>query len=415
MDFDIEDAFADIAQKFDEAENIVDEQERSTRMRVLETNLVELRKDAAQEEEDLAQAVFGLNALLESMGEDYSNLGQPSEAEQGMVGDAQARLATAETALEEADEVWFQFRRDNAKAEAQTQIDSAKLELEQAKKEAARSARQRLLKADMEQSLQEFMLRVEKTTDIMQTRMGQLDQQLEIVANRKSEAFSIKEQAAETLQKLDEELTREQDSLAREEELLNALENGSPDHARQTQTISNLRADVEELRGRRNTALILFQSKEKFAAELEIHEKTQMKLRDNQRMWITSLRSDTEERVITFKSRLEAMKAAADQDIAKEMDDLGSAVDQSNAEYMAAVGAASDRLRMDKIEDHPERIAKMMEVQAAQAEALQRIIEREGQELEKFRKMYGIDPTKSSFFSYGDPDSTEEAQDSGVF
>ena len=104
------------------------------------------------------------------------------------------------------------------------------------------------------------------------------------------------------------------------------------------------------------------------------------------------------------------------EDIAKELDDLGYAVDQSNAEYMAAVGAASDRLRMEKIERHPERIAKMMEIQAAQAEALQRIIEREGRELAKFKKLYGIDPTKSSFFTYAakpDEVSTEAGGDTG--
>ena len=54
-------------------------------------------------------------------------------------------------------------------------------------------------------------------------------------------------------------------------------------------------------------------------------------------------------------------------------------------------------------------------------EILQQIIIREGKELEKFRRMYGIDPTKSSFFSYGQTDdaakgdSGKDAQKSSVF
>src|SRR5262249_54844094 len=169
----------------------------------------------------------------------------------------------------------------------------------------------------------------------------------------KVKAFEVKEQAARALEKLDGDLNQQEAALKREEEILPTLENGTEAHAEQTAKISSLRAKVEEIRGRRNTAFVLFQSKEKFAAELEVHERTQQKLRDNQRMWITSLKSDTEERVVTFRSRLEAQKAVSDQDVAKNLDDLGAEADQRNIEFMAAAGAASDRLRMPKIENDP--------------------------------------------------------------
>ena len=55
---------------------------------------------------------------------------------------------------------------------------------------------------------------------------------------------------------------------------------------------------------------------------------------------------------------------------------------------------------MEKIEKHPERIAKMDEVQAAQAEAVQKIRMREKEAIQWFKENYGIDPTRSSFFSY---------------
>jgi hypothetical protein len=258
------------------------------------------------------------------------------------------------------------------------------------------------------------MHRISKTVSIMENRMGEIDRQLKAVALRKAEAFDVKQQSAEALEKLDVQLTQSEEELRREEEVLTTLLNGTSEHAQQTEKVSNLRARVEELRGKRNTAFVLFQSKEKFAAELEIHEKTQMKLRDNQRMWITSLRSDTEERIVTFRSRLEAMKAMADQDVAKQLDDLGSAVDQANAEYMAMAGSASDRVRMDKIEAHPERVAAIAKVQAHQAEAIQQIRLREREAIEKFKQQYGIDPTKSSFFTYeGSGDSPSGS--AGVF
>ena len=397
---DLEIQFADIQSKFDEAAQLKDQREREMRMRVLSANLEELRKDAAKEEVDLAQAVFGLNALLESMGVEYSQLSKLSASEQRLIDDAEKRLTLAQGNRARAEGKWFFKQAAIQKADAE--LAAAKQGQTDAQVEAKRLARKRLLEADMDQSLQEFMVRVEKTVDIMQRRMGELEQQVKVISARKQKAFEIKEQAAKALEKLDQDLNTKEADLKREEEILLTIEAGSDDNAVQSRKVSELRALVEELRGKRNTAFVLHQSKDKFAAELEIHERTQMKLRDNQRMWITSLRSDTEERVVTFRSRLEAMKAASDQDIAKNLDALGAEADRRNAEYMAAVGAASDRLRMEKIESHPKRIAEIARVAAAQAEAIQQIRVREQAAIDQFKKLYGIDPTESSFFHYQD-------------
>ena len=390
-----------LEKKFEQAAEIKESNARDLRVKVLEADFRKLREATRKEEEDLAQAVFGLNAILEGMGLEYSQLSKLSDAEQGMVARAEARVAAAKQARLAAETKWNIFgMRERAITEAEAEIKRAQQGVENAQIEARRSARQRLMSANMEQSLQDFLHRVSKTIAIMENRMAEISRQLASVTTRKTAAFDLKQKAAEALERLDAQLNNAEAELRREEELLATMVNGTAEHVAQSQKISNLRADVEDLRGRRNTAFVLFQSKEKFAAELEIHEKTQMKLRDNQRMWITTLRSDTEERVVTFKSRLEAMKAMSDQDVAKQLDDLGAAVDQANAEYMAQAGSASDRVRMDKIEAHPERVAKIVKVQATQAEAIQRIRLREREAIEKFKQQYGIDPTQSSFFTY---------------
>ena len=400
---DLESAFADIQKKFEQAAELKDQRERETRMKVLEANFDDLRSDATKEEQDLAKAVFGLNAMIESMGQEYNQLTQLNSQEQQLIKDAENKLSTAKEERTKADSKWF--FRETAIAQADQDLKLAEQQLEEAKSEARRQSRSRLLNANIEQNLQEFMFRVEKTVEIMQRRMGEIGKQLEIVSLRKKRAFEVREEAAKALEKLDQDLNKREADLGREEELVLTMESGSQEHAAQTAKISELRARVEELRGARNTAFVLHQSKDKFAAELEIHERTQMKLRDNQRMWITSLKSDTEERVVTFRSRLEAMKAASDQDIAKTLDDLGAEADQRNAEYMARVGAASDRLRMEKIEKHPKRIAEIAKVAAAQAEAIQQIRVREQKAIEEFKRLYGIDPTASSFFHYQDDEA----------
>jgi DNA repair exonuclease SbcCD ATPase subunit len=395
---DIEQRFSEIEKQMDEAAKISDKSQRDVRMKVLEADLEVLRKDADQEEKDLAQAVFGLNAMLERMGKEYANLNQPSPEGQAKVAAAEAELKEDQEKLARAQQ--RRFFKQRAIADAQEEIQESQENLEDVKVEVQREARQRLMQADIETSLQEFMLRVEKTIGIMEQRKTQIEAQLRNVTAKKQQAFAVKEQAARALEDLDQKLNDAEARLKEEEETLKSLVNGTQEHAAQTQKISDSRAAVEDLRGKRNTAFVLFQSKEKFASELEVHERTQMKLRDNQRMWITALRSDTEERVVTFRSRLEAMKAMADQDIAKQLDDLGAEVDQRNVEYMARAGAVSDELRMKRMEKHPQRIADIAAARAAQAEAIQRIRERELVMIQQFKEQYGIDPTASSFFHY---------------
>ena len=409
---DIEARFSEIEQQMDDAAKIRDKEERDIRMKVLGADLEELRKDAAQEEADLAQAVFGLNAMLEGMGEEYANLNQPNPEEQKTLERLKSQVEKAKDRLDGAQK--RRFFRQRAIADAESDLKQAQQSLEDNASKIRRESRQRLLQANIESSLQEFMLRVEKTINIMEARKTEIERQLKSVTLKKDAAFKVKEQAARVIEELDQELNEAEDRLRAEEDHMESLINGSAEHATQTQKISELRAEVEDLRGRRNTALVLYQSKEKFAAELEVHERTQMKLRDNQRMWITALRSDTEERVVTFRSRLEAMKAMADQDIAKQLDDMGAELDQKNVEYMARAGAVSDELRMKRMEKHPERVAEIANVRAAQAEAIQRIRERELKMIEQFKEQYGIDPTKSSFFHYegslgeSDPAGAEE-------
>ena len=327
-----------IQKNFEEAEQLKDERQRQMRERVLTADLERLRTEAHAEQEDLAQAVFGLNAFLEKLGMEYQNIGELNGDEKALIAEADEDLAVARQGRQEAGEKWF-FKQ-SAITDADIAIRGRRAQARGGAAGGASRGTPAPAPADMEQSLQEFQLRVHKTIDIMSQRMLEVEKQLKIVAARKMKAFEIKEQAARALEKLDRELNDKEAELRREEEVLPTLENGSSQYAEQTTKVSNLRAQVEELRGRRNTAFVLFQSKEKFAAELEVHERTQQKLRDNQQMWITSLRSDTEERVVTFRSRLEAQKAVSDQDVARNLDDLGAEVDQRNIEFAAAAGAS---------------------------------------------------------------------------
>jgi hypothetical protein len=388
----------EIDEQVAEVAKVKDKSQHDTRQKVLDASLEALRRSVADEEKDLSQAVLGLNALMNEMGLDYDNLTKSSDAEQALIGGAEARLAAAQQALPAAKSAWW-FKEAKIH-NAQQAIEDAQKALADAKTKAAQMARQRIMKASMSDSMQEFLLKVNRTIGIMEARKKAIEVQIETVTARKKEAFRVKEGASQKLEELNLKLNQQETQLKQEEEAQTGLVNGSPEYVAQERKVSDLRHEVEATRGSRNNALVLFQSKERFATELEIHEKAQMKLRDNQRSWITLLKSDTQERVVTFNSRLEAMKAMSDQDVAQSLDKVGVEMDARNSEFMASVGSASDKARMGMIENQPERVKRISKALAAQAEAQQLIREREQQVIEDFRRKYGIDPLDSSFFTY---------------
>lgn len=403
---DLTHKIAELESQLEDAAKIKNTEERNIRMDVLKADFDKLRSELNAEEADLSQAVLGLNALMNEMGEEYADLQKLSPEEQKVIDEAQEGVAKAESALRKVEDApgWkFIFSsREKSLREAKEGIEAAKQGVAAAESKAKAMARDRLMKADIEESLQEFMFKVQKTIEIMENRSVEIVKQLEAVSIRKAEAFRVKEEAAKVLEELDTRLNQQEAEMRSAEEQIESLANGSSEYVAQEKALSALRAAVEETRGKRNEALVLFQSKERFAAELDVHEKSQMKLRDNQRAWITLLKSDTEERLITFRSRLEAMKAMSDQDVAQNLDNLGTAIDKSNVDFMAKVGSASDQRRMEMIESQPDRIKRIEEARAAQAEAQAQIREREREALEKFRERYGIDPMDSSFFTYAD-------------
>jgi cytidylate kinase len=77
---------------------------------------------------------------------------------------------------------------------------------------------------------------------------------------------------------------------------------------------------------------------------------------------------------------------------------------------MVRAGAVSDEIRMKRMEKHPQRLAEVAAARAAQAEAIQRVRQREQKLIAQFKELYGIDPTASSFFSYEDDFSSESSE-----
>lgn len=389
-----------LKEEMEEATSIKDEQQRNIRLQVLNAKLDELRQAVKKEEQDLAEAVLGLNAIMANIGGDFSQLTELNDVEKALIEKAENAVAQAKERLTEAEDAWF-FKEKRV-AEANDDIKQAEHLLTKARAEADKMMRQRLLNHSLEDSLQEFQMRVVRTIDIMKKRLKDITAQVQAVSVRKNAAFEAKQQAAEDLAQFKQQVEETEGELVTAESNLMEYANGSAEYTKQEQLISELKARLEEATGFRNQALAVFQSKEKYATELEVHEVAQKRLQANQLMWIKSLESDTEESVVTYRSRLEAMKSSSDQEIAQELDKLGARLQQANTEYMAKVSVASEQLAQDKFAQAPERYRKLIEIQAAQTEALAKAGLNMKEMVKGMVEKYGIDKTLTHHDTYVD-------------
>lgn len=373
--------FASLDRRFKDLDKIKDAKERGVREAILTAELDKLHAAAKQEEEDLGNAVFGLNAHLEELGQEYVTLDSPDPLERQMIADAEAGLESAKNQWE-----IFGFRK--------RATESATKNLDAVRQKVSEMARARLMKKDMKGSLQHIVALSNKVNSIIKGRIAVIGNQINLVGQRRREALTIKEQATKAVTELDATLDRIKDDMRVAEELLLPMTDPN-ERAAQESKISNLKTQFENTKAERNAAFVVLQSKEKFLIALETAEQAHINLRASLNMWYQGLKSDTEERVRIFEARLEAKKAHADQLAAEKLDRIGAKTDQDSVEEMAKIGAAAERLAMKQIESMPQRIQDMDTVRQAQIEAQAQIMERMAAALNKWKNKYGTNPMET--------------------
>ncbi len=374
-------------------DKIADKQKRDLAMEVFKADMDSLIATSAKEEADLAQAVNSIDMLAEQIGNDFEKLQQLDETELKMISDRQEELDRAKTA-------WFN---------RESKIKLAEDLLAEAKIEAGKSMRKRLMNAKFEESTSVFKRRAQETIDILGKRKDRVSIQLANVRARKSAAFDIYEQASKAITTMETKAHTVSADLSTAELELKGLTSGTQEYAAQEKKVSMLKEQMVKIEGEINVATSIRQSKERFAKSLGVHEVTQLKLQSNIATWIAALKADMEERIVEIESRLEAAKAMSDQDFASHIDKVGAKLDQDNVEFMAKAGRVSDQLMLERMEAQPDRMRKIDEVVVATAKAhidtTNRLQALRQQSIEK----YGIDPLEGSFLPGNNPAGAQPA------
>lgn len=369
---------------------------------ILGADLASVRAQFAQDEKDLATALYGVSALLQLLGDEYANLGQEKPEDLALIDNAKRAVYAAEQQLETAQKRpnilgW----RKKAVSAATSALQEAQERVPLAEQEAKKRARERLQNANIEDSLQEYTARTEHILGVMGERHVSAKAMLGTVQGKLSETHRVKQGAVDSLQACDDQLAQLEQQLRDEEEKLLSIDAGTSDHSKQEQVVSDAKRALEEMRTQRNNALILSQSKTVYADELKLDEVALQRLIGNLEAWILQLRSGLEERQVTFQAMLTTKKLLTDQEAAGEYNELGEKIDRSNRESVAKAAVAADKLRQKMLQGIPATMQHMAGVQEAFAQHLAEARERDDVFLREFKEQYGIDPTRLSEFSHG--------------
>jgi hypothetical protein len=415
---DVSARLKELDQESDQIGKISDEQEKSKRAKILASKFDSLREDVKTDDKDMAKAVYGIKVLIDGMDAEFQNLISFTASEQAIIDQSEDALKNAETALETSKQNVTKEKNDNGflnlgwgkdkrvkEAEesvknAESTLEDAKTGIDVAKQKADELKRERLMSADIGDTLNLIQVMGQKTVDIMCERTASIKSSLEAIKARKQSAFKIKNDATKRVGKLDSEVSQLESELQNEELAVDSLEVNSDEHATQVKKVSDLRADLETLRGKLKVAQAVLDEKTKSIQEHEAFELGQQKLLSNHQMWVATLKSKLQEDLVKDAAYLEMLQAASDQEIAQNVDNISSEKNARQMENVAKIIVSSDEAYIDKMKSTPEQIRRRANIEKALAQHKANLSEHENEIRQVMIDNYGIDPFQASEFTH---------------
>ncbi len=383
-------------------------QDRATvQARITGSTFESVKVQAERDERDFAGSMEALQQVTEGMDQQFKALVEPSAEELALVQNAKNKHAKTKQALESKKASWFNpfGIRDRAAAELERQLELDQQGIAAAEVDMASRVRQRLMDATMEKSVDAFVSLSNKTVQIMTVRVEELQVQIGILDERRTVALREKELAAKQMEKLTADLEKNEAALETEQATLSTFANGTPDYSAQEKVISNLVAQVEQIRSDREVALTYFQSKERNLKLLELEHITAIKLQGRHKARIARLKSDTEERAKMYPASLVNMQTIADQKFDGLIKKIGITTDRNMSERSAAAIVAADNALMEDLEEQPGLLRENEVICEALRKHFKRTRDRADTMLTMMSEGYEGVNTGSSLFSAPPPPS----------
>jgi hypothetical protein len=402
----------ELSDKLAKSGKMSNEERQALAQKILSAQIGEMRASLPEGQKVLAELLKELYGDLDNLGGAFAEYQTHSADELSLISAAQAlvdlsegKVTLAKAKLAALQDAWFfkESRTEAAQVElekAEAEVVSAKLGVVQAKDQAKIAQEKRLLNADFSLLYKSFTARIKATCDILEKSRDGAWANYEEVVEQLRFTYEDKTATAEAMEELDKRIIEATQKFEQDQEQCATLEAGTPERTALEQSISEQINRVQELQGKRNEALAIFQAKERATPELETHRDTILAQYHVHRMNLASLRANSDSWKAAFDSRLEQMKGMSSIDASGKIDDVGAAIAQRGAEDAAQTLVASVRQVVEMVEKHPQRLSAMMDVKDAQDQGMAALMARLGTAMEQTRNRGGRadehQPTDSS-------------------
>jgi len=230
----------------------------------------------------------------------------------------------------------------------------------QTKAKAMRNDRVRT--TSLASNLQDLLGKSDTIVKILKTQREVLDQRYS------SSEESLKKVIARR-QSVTEELKATQTRIEELNPMLLDLENqiaASTEQADRTKLEgqrSELATEYNQAQAREQELLAASQTLERYTSMFQTFVDSLNNQIAAQKTLINKLSIDTEQRIVLYKSLEDSLKTAAQQDVAHQINTLGSKVDTAAEETMAGIGAAAQAHIADLLELHEKNMLSTQEIQ----------------------------------------------------
>jgi hypothetical protein len=221
------------------------------------------------------------------------------------------------------------------------------------------------------------------------TIVGILTDQRSVLEARYTASETSLKRVIERRQSITEEIATTQTRIEEISPLLLDVENrfaATTDQAQRTaleSERSTLATEYNEMQAKEQELLAASQTLERYTSMFQTFVDSLNNQIAAQETLINKLSIDTEQRIVLYKSLEDSLKTSAQQDVAHQINTIGSQVDTAAEETMAGIGAAAQSHIADLLELHEQSMVDSKEIQRRKRIADDAFARRFGEVMEK--------------------------------
>ncbi len=242
-----------------------------------------------------------------------------------------------------------------------------------AKSDSLRSDRIRT--TDISDKLNDLISKSNVIITILQEQLGVLESQQVTISKNLEGVLEERVKVVNELEALRQELTDMDPEIIRLENAI-SVESDAAKRTELEQELQVLNERHNELVKQEQVKLALSQTLEKYIKMSQTFVDSLQNQVATQMVLVDKLQTDTKQRVVLYDGLAKSLKTAQQQDVAHQINEIGSAVDDEAQTTMAHIGAATNARLADMLEAHEDNMAYAQQVQEEKAKADERFARR---------------------------------------